>query len=95
MTEEEIKRQAEIYEEQSINLSANAMSFYDGVKWALSNQWQKIERDKDGFAIDENLGEVIIREDDGTIYINDDDDYIHNTHCVYWMPIPNLHEKLK
>jgi hypothetical protein len=65
------------------------------LKWALENQWHEISRDKDGFAIDENLGEVIIREDDGTIYINDDDDYIHNTHCVYWMPIPSLSKELK
>ena len=66
-----------------------------GAKWALSNQWQKIERDKDGFAINTSLGEVLIMDDSGEVYINDDDDYIHNTHCVYWMTIPNLHEKLK
>jgi hypothetical protein len=68
--------------------------FFAGAKWALAHQWHEISRDKDGFAIDENLGEVIIREDDGTIYINDDDDYIHNTHCVYWMPIPSLPDKV-
>ena len=70
-------------------------SYIAGAKWALSNQWQKIERDKDGFAIDTTFADVLIMDDSGEVYINDDDDYIHNTHCVYWMPIPSLSKELK
>ena len=68
------------------------LAFYAGTDFM---QWHDIERDKDGFAIDTTLGKVLIMDDSEEVYINDDDDYIHNTHCVYWMPIPNLHEELK
>ena len=67
-----------------------AIDFMSGAKWALQNQWQKIERDKDGFAIDTTLADVLIMEDSGEVYINDDDDYVHNAHCRYYMTIPKL-----
>lgn len=68
------------------------LAFYAGTDFM---QWHDIERDKDGFAIDTTLGKVLIMDDSEEVYINDDDDYIHNTHCVYWMPIPSLSKELK
>ena len=68
------------------------LAFYAGTDFM---QWHDIERDKDGFAIDTTLGKVLIMDDSEEVYINDDDDYIHNTHCVYWMPIPSLPKELK
>jgi hypothetical protein len=68
---------------------------YNAVRIALQNQWQIIERNKYGFAIDDNLGDAIIREEDGTMYVNDGDEYIHNSACKYYMPIPELPINLK
>lgn len=59
-----------------------------GAKWGNKNKWKNIKRDSDGFAIDDSLGMVLIMEVDGTTYINDDDDYVHNVNCKWYMDIP-------
>lgn len=74
-------------------------SFKNGAKWALNNQWNKIERDRDGFATDRCLDDIFKNENilfhlkDNTIEIANGEyedwrgDIERKTRYDYWMTI--------
>jgi len=49
-------------EERGFTLEDGERIFIDGANWALNNQWNKIERDKYGFATDKCLDEIFKNE---------------------------------
>jgi len=91
-------------EERGFTLEEGKQIFIDGAKWALNNQWYKIERDKDGFATEECLDRIfedsIIlfhdnRDDEIEVYDGFDDwrrDIKRHAYYDYWMPIPEINK---
>ena len=99
MIDEKIKKESENFSDMctgSYESTAWAeRGFIAGANWALENQWEEIKRDCDGFAKDENIGDAIIRKEDGTMYFNEYNEYIDDTNCEYYMPIPKFIRKHK